>query len=491
MRRLADLEPPKFKSSAKVVVGGKVGKPLTIRIIDERSGKVGVADSSEMGVLEEATGSALSAKSIGKAVGTLGGSEFSLSALDLDSLDDAVWCPISWIKDVRRRALENLRENTSDSSDVIFKNDKRYPMTPSSHYESVVDRLLDEITKSSDSVGATIPPKISVLARTYEQVGSICTMIETNVNLSSIGISEIIVDFLEIEGIKSAVSRIREAKGRSSCDLRIVVASPRIIKPGEEGIWRTLLKQNPDALLVRSTGLLHRLTQLGGTGKQLTVQSAEGKTIEITIPELIGDFSLNAANAITAHELLQSGLSRITAAYDLSSNAITELATILGKTAQRLEVVVHQHMPIFHTEHCVFARFLSKGNSYQDCGHVCTRNTVHLRDQGGKDNLVLADMGCRNTVFMSEAQSGVYAMNEWTKANVGHFRIELVDESGDDAAKIVSTYLEFMSKNVQAKDVWDNLGSITDSNGRFGGVGSGSLRNTVERRSGELSSGIH
>eukprot|EP00956_Cyclotella_meneghiniana_P032546 scaffold90040_cov54-Cyclotella_meneghiniana.AAC.1 len=294
MRRLADLEPPKMKSSAKVVVEGKVGKPLTIRIIDESSGKVGVADSSKMGVLEEATGSALSSKSIGKAVGTLG--------------------------DVRRRALENLRENTSDSSDVIFKNDKRYPMTPSSHYDSVVDRLLDEIAKSSDSVGATIPPKISVLARTYEQVDSICTMIETNVNLSSIGISEIIIDFLEIEGIKSAVSRIREGKGRSSCDLRIVVASPRIIKPGEEGIWRTLLKQNPDALLVRSTGLLHRLTQLGGTGKQLTVQSAEGKTIEITIPELIGDFSLNAANAITAHELLQSGLSRITAAYDLSSN---------------------------------------------------------------------------------------------------------------------------------------------------------------------------
>eukprot|EP00956_Cyclotella_meneghiniana_P035407 scaffold114528_cov45-Cyclotella_meneghiniana.AAC.1 len=169
MRRLADLEPSKIKSSAKVVVEGKVGKPLTIRIIDESSGKVGVADSSKMGVLEEATGSALSSKSIGKAVGTLGGSEFSLSALDLDSLDDAVWCPISWIKDVRRRALENLRENTSDSSDVIFKNDKRYPMTPYSHYESIVDRLLDEIATSSDSVGAPIPPKISVLARTYEQ----------------------------------------------------------------------------------------------------------------------------------------------------------------------------------------------------------------------------------------------------------------------------------------------------------------------------------
>ena len=39
-------------------------------------------------------------------------------------------------------------------------------------------------------------------------------------------ISEIIVDFLEIDGIRNAVSRIREVK----TDLRVVVASPRIIK---------------------------------------------------------------------------------------------------------------------------------------------------------------------------------------------------------------------------------------------------------------------
>jgi putative protease len=170
-------------------------------------------------------------------------------------------------------------------------------------------------------------------------------------------VSEVIIDFLEIEGIRSAVSRIREAKDKSHQNIRIVVASPRIIKPGEEGIWKTLLKQSPDAILERSTGLFYRLTQLGGTGQQLSIQSlsTEGdvEVTTVTLPELIGDFSLNAANAITAHELLQAGLSRITAAYDLSAHAITELATLLGKSAQHLEVVVHQHMPIFHTEHCV------------------------------------------------------------------------------------------------------------------------------------------
>ena len=148
-------------------------------------------------------------------------------------------------------------------------------------------------------------------------------------------------------------------------------------------------------------------------------------------------------------------------------------------------------MPIFHTEHCTFARFLSKGNSYQDCGHVCTRNTVHLRDQNGKDNLVLADMGCRNTVFSAESQSGLYSMNDWIKAGIGHLRIELVDESGEDAARIASLYLQFLSKEMQPEKVWKELDMIPDSNGRLGGVGVGSLRNSAERRSGELSSSVH
>jgi collagenase-like PrtC family protease len=222
--------------------------------------------------------------------------------------------------------------------------------------------------------------------------------------------------------------------------------------------------------------------QLGGTGQRIAITNGE-EEIEVTIPELIGDFSLNAANAITAYEYLQSGLSRITASYDLSGNAITELASLLGNKSTQLDVVLHTHMPIFHTEHCVFARFLSKGNSYLDCGHVCTRNRVHLRDQNGNDNLVL--VGCRNTVFSSESQTGVFRMNDWVRAGVGHFRIELVDESGIDATKIVNSYLQFISKEIQTSEVWDRLKIIPDSNGRLGGVGFGSLRNAAERRSGE------
>eukprot|EP00957_Ditylum_brightwellii_P078070 5934994-Ditylum_brightwellii.AAC.1 len=97
---------------------------------------------------------------------------------------------------------------------------------------------------------------ISVLARSYEQVDAICQIIEQGHMDDNRGrFDEMIVDFLEIEGMKEAVNRIRNCgkiAAKNGREVRIVVASPRIIKPGESGIWRTLLRLEPDGLLVRS-----------------------------------------------------------------------------------------------------------------------------------------------------------------------------------------------------------------------------------------------
>jgi putative protease len=332
-----------------------------------------------------------------------------------------------------------------------------------------MNTLFDDINHSDLNRGRTtaVPNSntnthLAVLARSMEQVDALCNLI-----VEGEPIHEIIVDFLEVDGMQDAVSRIR------SVNARVVVASPRIIKPGEAGIWRTLLRLQPDGLLVRSTGLLNRLLELEDQG--------------IKIPELIGDFSLNTVNVLSANELLNIGrLTRITSAYDLSANAITELAQTMGERASMLEVIVHSHLPIFHTEHCVFARFLSKGNSYLDCGHACQRHRVHLRDQNGDDNLVLADMGCRNTVFSAEAQSGLYSISEWINARVGTFRVELIDENAHDTTRIVRGYLGVISGSDVPSNAWEMLNGIRDSNGRRMTVGVGSLRNTVERRAGAL-----
>ena len=99
-------------------------------------------------------------------------------------------------------------------------------------------------------------------------------------------------------------------------------------------------------------------------------------------------------------------LERLTPTHDLSAEQVAALAAALGPGGgSRLEAVVHQHLPVFHTAYCAFARLLSDGQSYKDCGHPCERHTMHMRDATGADHLVLADMGCRNTVFNAQARA--------------------------------------------------------------------------------------
>jgi len=411
---------------------------------------------------------------------------------------DSLFCPASQIKQARRQAVDQLLELTSNKKDPTeFEepNAATLPFIEDAPQKYLDQRIQIEQDEHYFEESRENSIRLSVLCRNIDQVNAICTMLEDNGSISIDGeasVSEIIVDFLEVDGMRDAVNRIKECPAK----VMAVVASPRILKPEEEGIWKSLLAMEPDGLLIRSTGLLHRMQSMGGEGAcvelQATSTDQDGNsttsTEQVCIPKLIGDFSLNAANAITALELLSFGLERVTASYDLNANSIANMAELLGPNhARRLEVVAHCKMPIFHTEHCVFARFLTKGNSYMDCGHACTRHSVHLRDEfSGHDNLVLADMGCRNTVFAAQAQSGVHSLGQWQRAGICNFRIELVDEARYDATTIVQTYLDMANGKQKASAAWEILGDCKDSNGRVAGVTLGSFKNSKERRAGEL-----
>ena len=67
-------------------------------------------------------------------------------------------------------------------------------------------------------------------------------------------LDEIQADFLEVHGLRDAVKKIQETGKKA------VVATPRVLKPDEEKLWRFYLSLNADALLVRSAGLLENCT---------------------------------------------------------------------------------------------------------------------------------------------------------------------------------------------------------------------------------------
>ena len=97
-------------------------------------------------------------------------------------------------------------------------------------------------------------------------------------------------------------------------------------------------------------------------------------------------------------------------------------------------------VPIFHTEHCIFANRLSNGNSYKDCGHPCTRHSLHLVDERQNRHHVLADSGCRNTVFNAQPQSAAPYVGMLRRAGVRHLRVELTDQPGSIVAPLLERY---------------------------------------------------
>jgi putative protease len=224
--------------------------------------------------------------------------------------------------------------------------------------------------------------------------------------------ASITLDYLDLYGLRPSVERVKAA------GTAVRVAAPRVLKPGEARILNFLLSLECP-LVGRSAGLLEAL---------------RGKPH----PPLIGDFSLNAANAITAGMYFELGVERLTPAHDLNAEQIAELAAAVG--GDRFEAVAYHHLPIFHTEHCVFCRFLSTGTTFRDCGRPCEKHRVGLQDGAGRIHPVMADAGCRNTVFGGEAQSAAAHLERWRRSGIVHYRLEFVHESPEQVAGIARAF---------------------------------------------------
>ena len=135
------------------------------------------------------------------------------------------------------------------------------------------------------------------------------------------------------------------------------------------------------------------------------------------------------------------------------------ISTAIGP--ERIEAIAYQHLPVFHTEHCVFCRFLSTGTTHRDCGRPCEQHRVALRDSQGRQHPVVADVGCRNTVFGAEAQQASAHLPAWRAAGIRHFRLEFVHESGDQVRRIAAAFRSALAGRTTYLQLGAELKSIT------------------------------
>jgi putative protease len=384
----------KPRSSVRWKASGSVGEPLLLT--DLGSGNEVTSENP----LEAANDRPLTSEFLKKQLGRLGNTDFKLDDLEVQ-LSGEVILPVSEINRLRRALVSKL-ESISDA-----------PRIRPSRELPLADFLPQKLDSKSEA-----KLELHVLCRTEQQL----------LAAIDVGVGRVYLDFEDVRRYRETIEKYR---GQAE----LFLATPRIQKAGETGLFRVVERADPDGILVRN---------LGGVGYFK----------ERDLPT-VGDFSLNVANPISAKFFMEQGFQNLTISYDLNIRQVLDL--LAEAPADWFELTLHQHMPMFHMEHCVFCAFMSEGTDVTNCGRPCDEHEVQLRDRVGQLHVLQADVGCRNTLFNGRAQSGARFLSALSGAGLRKYRVELLKESREEAKQTLKTYQQLLSGEIDGESLWSSL----------------------------------
>ena len=344
-------------------------------------------------------------------LGRLGGTIYRLRNLDA-TITGAPMIPKSLLNQLRRDLVARLDEAAAA---LPLRSIAAGPSLP-----DLLTPILEERQRQqAERPAASDLVSLSVLCRRTNQIEAAVAL----------GMSTVYADYQDIKEYASAVAAAR-CGGAA-----IYLATPRIEKPFEANLFRYLAKLGADGILVRNAGGLYFCA-------------------ERSIP-FIADFSLNAANPLTIELFKSRGAMRATASYDLNSAQLFDL--IDAVPPDWLEVVIHQQIPMFHMEHCVYCAFLSPGTDKTNCGRPCDHHDVKLRDRVGVLHPLKADVGCRNTLFNAVPQTAAEYLPRLLAHGARHLRIEFLDDDVPHVERIIGLYKAALAGQREAKTLWRDL----------------------------------
>ncbi|HRE89316.1 MAG TPA: DUF3656 domain-containing protein [Myxococcota bacterium] len=444
-RRLL-ARPVTGRVAVTLVVSGRGGEPIAATL------SAGGFEVTELGpALEVAKGQGLDEGQLADKLGSFGGTRFHLARLD-NRLPVGLFVSPSELKALRRRLVERLEALLDAAPPVVLpegsvvaelKVAQRAATEGRAYLPGYLDdrpRLAEHLENRDIGAVAAEGPVCPVEHLENRDVGArlvpLCRLPHQLEVAIALGFREVELDWMEMVGLGRAVERARGA------GLKVTIATTRVQKPGEEGFDQRIAKLNPDAVLARHWGAL--------------VHFNDRRSRHESGPLVHGDFSLNVTNSITAHHLFGLGCDSLTASHDLDE---AQLFALLDEVpADRMAVVVHHHIPTFHTEHCVYAATLSSGKDYRTCGRPCDTRQVSLVDPKGLAHPVITDVGCRNTVFEARAQSAASLVPRLIERGVRRLRVELVRESEAETRVVLESYRELVLGRLSPREVVRRVG---------------------------------
>ena len=401
------------RAAVDATLSGAIGGELSLAFTDA----TGItADANWPGPLQIAQKQPTAPEVIREQLGRLGETPFALGTCTVDVPANAM-VPKSVLNDLRRQATAELTAKRT---------------------AGLVHAVADGDSLASLRFEAqTSPPSPLSETERGDRTAHLTVLVRNRAQLDVVLPFQPAMVYADFEDLRQYASAVDAAR---AAGVKIGLATVRIWKPGEDGLQALVARAKPDAVLVRNLASIDYFREaLPGA-------------------ELIGDFSLNVANDLTADLLLRAGLTRLVPSFDLNWDQFTALLN--ESDPLTFEAVVHQHMPMFHMEHCVFAAFLSTGKDHRDCGRPCDTHKVELKDRTGAMFPVLPDTGCRNTVFNSVAQSAAEYIDRMKTNGLRWFRIDLLRETPEQVGPLLEQYRRVIAGDDDGRATWKNLKAL-------------------------------
>ncbi len=145
--------------------------------------------------------------------------------------------------------------------------------------------------------------------------------------------------------------------------------------------------------------------------------------------ELHGDFGITVFNSQTMKALKAMGLRTCTLSFEMTLQQIKELS--FGMDA---EMIVYGRLPLMLTENCLIVK--------RNGVHACHTGNVNLIDKTGRSYPLLAEKGCRTTLYNAEKLWLADRTEDAARSGASALRLCFTTENSSECLGVMRAYAE-------------------------------------------------
>ncbi|PKM86584.1 MAG: peptidase U32 [Firmicutes bacterium HGW-Firmicutes-12] len=395
----------------------KMGEPVRL-IVEEERGHVTCATGDYL--VEKAKKNAFTIEMAEKQLGRLGNTVFYLRRLELDSGENLM-VPASELNSIRRRAVEEIEEK--------ILNNYTKPELLESAYRQRVGSFVKEVSVISPNQKKKTKLKKPRIAVVVGDIYSLKAAVEAGAQIVYFGGEKLrSKKGIGTEHFRQAVNECHNQGAEA------VLMLPRVYHEDKsEDIKRYCeIGHNAgvDGLLVGNPG---------------TVQLA----LDLGLPSIRGDYTLNIFNNYSVQFLSKLGLELLTLSPELT---LKQIINLRSSNEAKFEILVHGRLPLMITEQCTIGINLGEGHVDSGCKMPCTKGGFGLRDRMNMIFPIESDEYCRMHVYNPKTLSLLDRLPEILDSGINVLRIEAKREEAQWVKKVTALYHEEIQSYIEMGD---------------------------------------